>query len=670
MHFDSKQYLPALLLLAVVSAVWLTICRYGFINYDDGLHVYQNYYVLNASLANFAHLWQAPVEGLYIPLTYTIWMVLAKLSLLWPGADGGPLNPQLFHTANFFCHLGSSVLVYLIVARLVRNGWAALAGALLFALHPLQVEPVAWVTGLKDSLSGLMAVASIYCYLRYTEVSGQRFGRWLFYGLATLAFLLALVAKPGAAALPFMLAALALFVLGRTWRQVGLELIPWLFAIVPVFLMTAHSQAETPYRFVPLFWQRLVVAGDALSFYLYKLLWPLSLGPDYGRTPEVVLAHPWGYATAAFSFLGLGLLLWRYRRPWPVALFLVPALSLLPVLGLQTFSHQIISTVADRYLYLGMVGPALAVGLLLARTRSWIPRGVYGVLVFLWLILTVNQLRYWQDSFIFNEHALAVNPESWVAYNNMGEALAKEGRYAEAIPYFTKVGELYPEHYRSYWNKGMAMEYLGQAEEALALYQTAIRIEPNFAEGYNSIGALYLDRGEMEGAVANLRQALSLRPDMLELHGNLGTAYYFMQRYPEAQEEFLLLLAGNPTSFMAENGLANVLRAQGLDEEALWHYRQAVALNPQFAAAYNSLGELLLEKGTVGEAEREFRLALALAPDLPGLSLNLGRVLLAVNRTDEAIHFLQIALQQEPGQAEAQDLLRAALARKEAAPGP
>src|SRR5262245_45458897 len=439
-------YAVAALLLLVTLAIYWQVPSYEFVQWDDVLHVFENPYLQSLTWENILAFWREPYAELYIPLTYTFWSLTAAASRAVTAhtIGGARLDPQFFHTLNLLVRLLTVLVVWRIVRLLLGRTaprtatgpslthleLAAGGGALLFAVHPLHVEAVAWVTGFKDMLGGFLSCVAIWPYLLYARgsedatASGNAasdkaprvLGR---YWLATGVFVLALLAKPSAVVVPVVAWVLDVWSWPQTWRHRRPALLAWLGLAALWGLFTSLKvQPPAASAFIPPLWVRPLIAGDTVSFYLYKLVVPAWLGPDYGRSPEWLLAQSWWWLTGLVPW-GLAGWLWyrRTRWPWLVATGGVLVAGLLPVLGLVPFAFQAYSTVADRYMYIAMLGPALALAWGWQHLRQrWLVVGCAVVLGVLG-IRSMGQVRYWHDSTSLFEHALIVNPRSSVAYN-------------------------------------------------------------------------------------------------------------------------------------------------------------------------------------------------------------------------------------------------------------
>lgn len=652
-----------LVVILAVALVFVPVIGFEFLSYDDSLNVYENSLITEFSWASLRRFWSSPYEGLYIPMTYSIWGFLAGLSgIFQAGRDGVP-NPAFFHAANLLIHLASVLIFFRLLRRLFNDTWAAVAGALLFGLHPVQVEAVAWVTGLKDLLGGFFAILATERYLFYAASSREVRKQVLMrrYALAGLFFALALLSKPSAVVVPLLAGAIGYFCLDRPPRLLLRELLPWLLLTVPVLIVTKASQPGSQGAFDFSVWQRLLVAGDAMSFYLAKLCWPVDLAPDYGRTPAKVLGQGWAYFTLLVPLGLAGMLYWKWRSPWLRAGALVFFLALLPVLGLVPFDFQKISTVADRYLYLAMLGPGLLIAGLLHRFQS----KRYLLVAFAGLALLAAgswmTLRHWHDSFSFNRHALQVNPLSSTAYNNLGVAYCEAENFREALGAYRRAVEIAPEKPNAYVNIGNLYEKAKMAREAIAFYRRALPLVPqSYGLVYRKIGDAHESLGEHEQALNNYHQSLYYYRlaevggfELARVHVAIGLLYKATGRNDEAIEAYRRALLEKPDFPEVFSNLGVIYEEQGRTGEAEESYRQAVTRKPTLAEPYNNLGMIYLRRHREQEALALLRRAVELAPRQPIPANNLGRAYLALGQYEPAVGAFQQALKLDPGFAPA-----------------
>jgi Flp pilus assembly protein TadD len=684
-----------LLLMVVTLAVFWPVHSHEFLLWDDHRNISENPTLHSFSLDHILSFWRAPYMDLYIPFTYILWALTAAVSR-WvsPQPTGGvPLDPHLFHSLNLLVHLLNVLVVWrivgLLLGRTMREGqspapgqtrarveWAACSGALLFAVHPLQVEAVAWVAGFKDVLCGCLSFVAIWQYLRYASGDvdaassgkpsrGQEQRTWRHYGLATGIFVLALLAKPTAVVVPVVAWLLDVWGWPRTWRTRRLVVLAWLVIAMLWGVFTTRVQPATNVLFTAPLWARPLIAGDAAAFYLYKFVFPLWLGVDYGRTPEVVLAQSWLWLTGLVPW-GLAVWLWckRAQVSWLATASGVGVAGLLPVLGFIPFDFQNYSTVADHYMYIAMLGPALVLAWGLAQS----PRRVLavGCVVVLGVlgIRSAWQTRYWHTTMSLFEHALTVNPGSAVAHNNLGLALAAQNRITEASDHYMEALRLLPSYALAHYNLGHLLRSQGQTQEAIRHYTEAVRFLPTYAEAHNNLGMALANQGRSTEAIEHYTEALQLQPWNAEAHNNLGNALASQGQTQEAIRHYMEALRLQPAFAEPHNNLGTALANQGRSAEAIAHYTEALRLQPSYARAHYNLGNVLNKQGQTQVAIHHYMEALRLQPTFAEAHHNLGVTLADQGRVAEAIEHYTEALRFRPRYVNAHYNLGLALAKQ------
>jgi protein O-mannosyl-transferase len=628
-----RRSLIVILLVALPLGLFWRVRNYDFV-WDDSLNITENSRLYQVTASKVLYFWQKPYLFLYIPLTYTVWAALARVAEV-PGSEesGTKFDPQPFHTVNIVLHVLSVLVVFAILKMLVNSDWAACGGALLFALHPVQVEPVAWVTGLKDVLSGLLSLVAVWQYLVWAKTQTGR-KAW-HYGVAIGAYGLALLSKPAAVVVPAVSLILDCWVLRRSWRQSAIALIPWVLIAVPVMVVTKWVQPDVQIGFIPPLWARFLVAGDAFAFYLSKLVLPFSLGPDYGRLPESVLQQPLSYVTWIVPCVLAALIwLWRDRKPFLSAAAAIFVVGILPVSGLIPFQFQVISTVADRYLYLSVLGPALALAWLLAAHERSITPVLCVLLLGLLTIASAAQTRFWQDNDTLFNHGLQINSRSWLAHYNLG---------------------------------AVAQTLRGESKEAIEHFRQALQINPNLASAHNNLGLALAAQGQMQAAVEHYREALRINPDHANAHYNLALALAGRGQMAQAVQQYREVLRIDPSDAEAYNKLAVVLATEGQLDESIKYFHKALELTNSAATqseAHFYLGIASAKQGRLDQAGKHFEEALKLKPDFVDAQYNLGRVLAAQGDLDKAIDYFRLAIRTDPEFAEAHQSLGRALAQQ------
>ncbi len=425
----------ALLLCATLIAIG-RIALHDFVQFDDPQTIALNSWFNPPSLAGAFKGWSTPAGHLYIPLTYTLWGCLATIAHVdQPDAIGSSLNPFVFHTASITVHLLSVVLVYRILELLRPNendrsnpiDWTATVGATIFALHPIQVEAIAWASGFKDLLcTCFMLGAILNLILARRSASGPRV--WL----GALMTLCACLSKPTGIVTPFVAATLDILVLRTAWKFVVRDLSPWLFIAIIFAVIGAIAQPPINAYVTPLAWRPLI-ATDALAFYLSKLAFIRHYAIDYGRTPQRAISS----GTAVWSWIlpfAIASIAWLSRtsiRLLGIGL-LISLLCLAPVLGFVPFTFQAFSTTADHYAYPAMLGFAIAATGVVARLRGGTQRMICILLLAALAPFSFVQAGYWKDGIALFRHTLEINPQSALAHTNLAAEYRVRGETFEA----------------------------------------------------------------------------------------------------------------------------------------------------------------------------------------------------------------------------------------------
>lgn len=649
-----------LLLIVVTLAIFSPIRNHEFV-WDDRGNVTDNPYLRQVTGANVLSFWQRPYRQLYIPLTYTVWAGIAALAGNPTADPRNRLDAGPFHMVNLILHMLSALVVFVILRRLTGHEWSAGAGAMLFGLHPLQVEAVSWVTGLKELLSGLLSLAALWQYLVYAApdgAAGQKKGLGFHYCLATGAFVLALLAKPAAVAVPVVAWALDYGLLKRSWRQSAKSLGGWVVLALVFVGVTKAAQPTLPLVFTSSLAARPLIAADALAFYLYKLILPFGLTVDYGRTPAVALELGWAYYTWILP-VGLAALLWawRNRAQYFITAAAVFAAGLLPVMGLIPFGFQQISTVADRYVYLSMLGPALALAWTQSKWTSKVTAAVVCIVLAALASLSAVQARYWHDDVTLSQHALELNAKSWLAHYHAGIGSARTGAVDDAVRHFTAALDLKPGYVDAHLGLGNVLAMKGRLDEAIEHYQKVLQAESRGAEVYFNLGSAFANVNRLSDAVEQFEKSLQVNPDNAQTHGKLGHVLFKQNRLGEAIAHYRRALEIDADAADVHYSLANILAAQGELGDAMDHYRSALRVNPSYAGVYYNLGVILAKRGQLDDAIRHFRQALTIRPNFADAHESLGKALAlqgngeeASKHYREALRILSAGRERGPGQ--------------------
>lgn len=605
-----KEYFFAAAVILLVTVVTYTgVIGNDFVNFDDPGHLDLNPYFQPVSWQGLGRIWSEPYFNEYVPLTYTF---LAAESLLAtpssPPPSGSRFDPTVFHAGSMALHVACVWLVFLLLRRIVQRTDAALIGALFFSLHPLQVESVAWVSetrGLLATFWSLLAIGSFLSFAglpgnfsvagkdgKRSRVSTANMGianpgkqtreasataisgdpgrrRRLTYAFGTCCLILALLSKPSAVVAPLLAGILCWSYAKLDWRKLLIGLFPWLLIAGGFTLLTKLAQRNEDIAYITPLWARPLIAGDALTFYLGKTLWPESLGMQYDLAPAVVMRSYRMYFVWMVPTLLIALVLsLKQLRPyWPAVLLWIVGLA--PVLGLVPFAFQNFSTVADRYMYLPLLGAALAISWWIAGGRGMTRAALPAVLLVPLSVMSFLQVKVWHDSPVLYTHTIQVNPKAWMAYLNRAtwkrdRALAAinsgrsltdvapvlasaMGDLDQAEKFYTLGAQPDIQLHRAYIHK-----LRGERMPAFQEYGRAIQAAPRNHLAWYYRGIAYEEFQEYKPAIADLSQAISLNPEFAEAYLYRGEAYRKSGNSKEAVEDFsqfIQLRPANPTGY-------------------------------------------------------------------------------------------------------------------------
>jgi protein O-mannosyl-transferase len=543
-----NDWLFGLLLVIVTMFVYLPAWN-GTPIWDDDAHLTKPEL---RSLEGLGRIWTQPgATQQYYPLAHTFFWVEHQLWGDWPAG---------YHLLNILLHCASALLLVRILRHLeIRGAWLAAA---IFALHPIQTESVAWISELKNMLSGVFYLGSVLVYLKFDRTRNLSS-----YAAALVLFLLGLMSKTVIATLPAAVLIIFWWKRGKlSWRRDGLPLVPFFLLGSAAGLFTAWVEQSligaegTDYNYTAV--ERILIAGRVIWFYLGKLLWPLDLIFVYPRW-EVSQTVWWQYLYLAATLLLVAVLV-RLARRWraPLAAFLFYIVTLFPVLGFLNVYPFRYSLVADHFQYLANLGfialVAAGIAMLFEHRQNWHRALGYALcLAFLALlaILTWRQSAMYTNIETLWQITIERNPKAWMAHNNLGTVMLQKGQVDNAIFHFRKALEIKANHADAQANLGSALLQKGELDEAIAQYDKALEIKPDYALVHYDLANALLLKGQVDEAVAQYKKALEIKPDYSEVCNNLGI----------------------------------VLFQKGEVQEAIGYYQKALEISPHYAEARGNL---------------------------------------------------------------------------------
>jgi tetratricopeptide (TPR) repeat protein len=653
-----REWLWALLLIPLVFIAYAQVFRAGFI-WDDESHLTQNPCVVGP--LGLKEIWTT-TQAVYYPLVLTTFWALHKFV---------GLNPLSYHALNVLLHAVSAILLWRVLRQLnVRGAWL---GAALWALHPVMVQSVAWVTELKNTQSCVFYLLSILFFLKWEDQGGaasrpsQRETterRSLVIALSLLFFLLAILSKPSTVMLPIVLA------LCIWWRRERIQRRDFL-ALVPFALISAVASIWTVFEqkfhagAIGGDWaqtrpERLIIAGKAIWFYLGKLVWPHPLIFIYPRW-DVDSSKVVAYLPLLAAIAGL-VALWFIHAKSGRALFFAAAyyvVSLFPVLGFFDVFFFRYSFVSDHFQYLASMGPLALAGaaivtavgrfgelrkpsradtaalqfsgnIAVVRSKSFLLPAIPGIFLLSLVFLTWRQTAVYHDLVTLYTATLQKNPGCWMAHYNLGIILREQGDVDQALEHYRQAFALRPNYAEAHYNLARCLVEKGQLDDAIEHYEKALKINPADPETHNNLGVTLFGIGRVDDAIVHYQKALAIWPGYAAAACNLANALIVRQLpgdLDDAIARYSMCLAQAPDQAEAQYNLASALLRKGRTDEAIEHLQKTLQLAPENADAHANLGSAFLAKGRPREAGAEYQNALRISPENVAALSNLAWLL-------------------------------------------
>ena len=664
--------LAAVVLVLLVIAVFFPVLGFEFVSFDVAEQVTDNTYIRGLTGENVKHILTTrcitsyyPVRTLTFAIDYQIW----------------GLDPRGFKLTNVLIHLTNVILVFGLAMRLFRDprlpgrsdeSWdvcAAAVSAGIFAVHPVVVEPVAWVSGREELL---MTMGALGCFIfhftarRLEEAEHRNRTVLVCHVGAAVACAAACLSNAVAAVIPLFITIWDVLTLRRPkfWRIAWSTSALWVVGFVTFVIKKLYDGPTTANVPQTLSREWLLSVLNMFWLNLKTLVWPTDLciyyawpNPQGFLDLEVIL----GVMTFVLACLALWTLRQRHRVLFGLLWF---GLALVPSSHIF-FTHHIAR--ADRFFYLPLVGLALALGVGLRPLKNRLAKPVLramtgsGALVVLLLAtISVRQIQTWENGISLFTHALDVN-ESDVAHFNLGSTLFDQGQSAEAIYHHRQALIINPDHADAHNNLGTALTTQGQLAEAIDHFHRAVSIAPDHVGASYNLGKALSDQGRFAEAIDHFRRAVSIDPDFAGAHNNLGIALATLGQSAEATDHFFRAVSSDPDLAEARFNLGNALCVQGQFTEAIRHYRQATIINPNYASAHHNLGNALATQHQFAEAIDHYQKALSIDSRFWQVHLQLGALYLEQGMRETAIKHLRAAVQLQPDSEAAQELLRGAL---------
>jgi tetratricopeptide (TPR) repeat protein len=606
--------------LVITILVFLPSLRNGFVNWDDDRYLTNNTAVQHISPANIGKIFSSFLVDDY---TYEPLTVLSYS----PEYHFFKLNPGVYHATNLVLYLFNCLLVFWLIYILSRSMAVAVMTALLFGIHPLHVESVAWIAGRKDILCGLFFLSAMIAYvyhLRQTRLSKP-------YYFSLIFFVLSLLAKAMAITLPFVLFLLDYFVDRKDKKISFANKIPFfmlslIFGGIAVFarFSSMNSGAAIHHLHSLSYLDKFLNANFIISFYLIKLLIPIKLSSFYPYQLSLIKPWPIIFMIAPIFSMISGLTIFIFKKTSKKTVFsaLFFLIMILPVLQ---FVQTGLAMVADRYMYLPSLGIfyGISEGIFWFYTRSKRYESKSMLIFFSILLISIGcalgaltwkRCGVWKDSSTLWGDVLNNDPNSAVAYNGLGEFFVEKGKQTEAVALFSKAIEIDPDFFEAYNHRGNVYVRRGSLDQALLDFSKALEIKPNYADAYNNKGDVYARRGNLDQALLDYSKAIGIKPECVEAYSNRGNAYVSRGNFDQAILDFNKAIEINPDYAEVYNNRGIVYARRGSLDRAILDYNKAIEIKFDYAEAYNNRGNAYSRRGNLDRAILDYNRAIEINP--------------------------------------------------------
>ena len=664
-----KLITVAAFLIVLTLITYWQVKNYDFVNYDDDKYITQNQYVnTGLKLDNIKWAFQSTYASNWHPLTWLSLMVDAQLF---------DLNAGYYHLTNLFLHIMNTLLLLFVLYKMTGTlGRSALVAAL-FALHPLHVESVAWVTERKDVLSMFFMLLTLWAYINYIKKPDYK--RYL---LIFAAFAMGLMSKPMLVTLPFVLLLLDYWPLQRFSLETGESIhsvlttkkaTALIYEKIPLFFLTGLSIAftviaqraeiEFMQSIPPLL--RMENALVAYCGYIFKMIWPVSLGVLYPHSAHI---HLWKISLSAILLATVsGIAIYTIKKKPYIAVGWFWYLgTMIPVIGIVQVGVQ---SMADRYTYIPLIGLFIILAWSLFDALEKIPYQKYisatisVIIILLLMTLSWSQLKYWKNSYELFTHTLEVTENNYTIHCNLAVLLADQGDSKMAEFHYMEALKIKPDDKDTNMNYGNLLVRQGRLDEAAEQYINAIKNNPNYVEAYNSLGIAYVQRGDWQKAIEHFRMAVKINPDYPDAQNNLKMALMQKQVKESASTKHSVDSGAEISTFSGRMMAGTSLMKKGNLEGAIQHFQEALNIEPENINAHVSMGLALGYKRNFDGAISHFRTAIKINPRIPEIYNSLAVALAYTGKTDAAIVQLKKALQINPRFAKAHNTWGVMLAK-------
>jgi len=670
------KILISLFLATAIIAVYWQVGNHEFVNFDDNLYVTANKHVkagLSLDSIKWAFSFAEKEKTYWHPLTWLSHMLDCQLF---------GVNPRWHHLMNVLFHVANTLLLFVVLKQMTGALWKSAFVASLFALHPVNVDSVAWVAERKNLLSTFFWMLTMLTYAHYCK--RPNIYRYL---LVFTCLGLGLLAKPMLVTLPFVLLLLDYWPLGRIqlWDQDGkpekaikeillsktvLEKIPLItlsltsIYVSSISLRSASNVIST--HIIPM-GPRIENAIVSYVIYIIKAVWPHHLAVYY---PFPTTIPTWEVLTSCLVLTGITtIVIWLLRKmPFLAVGWFWFIGTLIPVSGIM--QAGLWPKMADRWAYVPFIGLFIMITWGVPELlNKWQYRKqtltiTAGITLSILMITTYIQLGYWKNSITLFEHAINVTTDNPIAQNNLGLALYDKGRIDDAIRHYHEALQIDPRFVKAHNNLGIALARLNKDQEAIKQYLITLKLDPAYVKAHNNLGLMLAKLGKTNQAIKEYYKAIQIKPDYASPYNNLGTLFYEQNHIEKAIKFYSKAVSINPYYATAYNNLGVALAKLGKTNQAIKQYYMAIKIKPDYADAYINLASALASEGKMEQSISIYKKTLMLKPGSAKVAAKLATIFLRHGKIDKAINLYSRALKTDPDFAYAHNNLGVALANK------
>lgn len=621
-RFTEKPVFFILVIITLTFLVFIPSLKNDFINtWDDGINLTNNPLIKSLSPSSIKEIFTTSVAGSYVPLSLLSFSIEYKIA---------GLNPGIFHLTNLLLHLLCTFLVFLILRRFKLKPVFAAFGALLFGIHPMHVESVAWISERKDLLCALFSLASILFYINYLN---RHSNKLLFFLLSLLLFAFALFSRITAVTLPLILFLIDYFLERRFTTRVFVEKIPFLilslvFGIAEIVTFQHQGILKTTESISIV--NQVLLGFFAISSYILKFVAPFNLSAIYPFTRETGHALPFLYYLSPVFIAVLGYFIYRSTRRNRAILFgsLFFLVNIILMFQSQILT-QGIGFLADRFSYMSYIGFCFLAGWTIEQFVQKKPElknmvtGVFILILLLFSGMTYSRNKVWENDFTLWNDTISKYPEKVTkSYANRGIAFSSIGQWNEAITDFTKMITIDPKYIWGYLDRGEAYQHTNQWDKSIDDFSKAIEIDSNSQEAFAGRGLAYGALGQNKKAIDDLSKAILIDPKYIKGFSNRGVTYSNMGLYDKAIADLSKAIELDPDYYEAYYNRSIAYGKLSRWDEAIIDGQKAVKFHPDNAGLHDKIGYYYLGKGDLLQAEEEFKKAVNI--DVTGFNPYLG----------------------------------------------